>query len=238
MADYLEKEGPSVEEAVDSALMALGLGRDEAQVQVLGVAKSGRAKVRVARLGVELPPVEASDQPVPLDPVYVKPAGQPFRERIPARYASDGELEALKAKLEEMLGLMQRPSQVETVERLGFKVLNIRGEHEAVLIGKRGSGLQAIQVLATEFANKGLRGEKVQVQVDVAGYRARQEDKLMADALSLADQALSEGRQLATGPLTAADRRVVHLALKDRADVETFSVGEGEFKRVVIQKKE
>jgi len=38
-------------------------------------------------------------------------------------------------------------------------------------------------------------------------------------------------------PLTAADRRVVHLALQGRSDVETFSVGEGEFKRVVIQKR-
>jgi spoIIIJ-associated protein len=240
MADYIEKEGPSAEEAVFSALSALGITEDEAQVQVLAVGKTGRAKVRVARKGVELPPVDAHPESVSgMDhPVYVKPADNGMRRPMKeARYASEDELKSMEGILGELLPLMGIPGSVERVQRPGCTALNVRGEKEALLIGKKGATLQALQVFASERLNRDARGEKVQIQVDVSGYRARQEDKLMADAVAFADQAVAEDHQVATLPLTAADRRVVHLALKDRSDVETFSVGEGEFKRVVIQKK-
>jgi len=239
MPDYIEKEGPSVEEAVFSALHALGLSEDESQVQVLAVGKSGRAKVRVAKKGVELPPPDAHPESVSglEHPIYQKPAENPMRRPKEARYASEEELGTLQAMLERSLELMSIPAQIGRVDRMGSQVLNIVSESEGLLIGKKGATLQAIQVLATERLNRDSRHEKIQVQVDVAGYRARSEDKLMADAQAFADQAIAEERQVATLPLTAADRRVVHMALKDRSDIETFSVGEGEFKRVVIQKK-
>jgi len=239
MPDYIEKEGPSVDEAVFSALHSLGLSEDEAQVQVLAVGKTGRAKVRVAKKGVELPPPDAHPESVSglEHPVYQKPAENPMRRPKDARYASDEELDTLQGMLEKCLELMGTPGRVERLDRMGSISLNIMGDSEGLLIGKKGATLQAIQVLATERLNRDSRHEKVQVQVDVASYRARSEDKLMADAQAFADQSIAEERQVATLPLTAADRRVVHLALKERSDIETFSVGEGEFKRVVIQKR-
>ena len=238
MPDYVEKEGPSVDEALFSALHALGLSEDEAQVQVLAVGKSGRAKVRVAKKGVELPPADAHAEAISglEHPVYQKPVELPRRAKE-ARYASAAELDSLQSLLSRTLELMGTPGQIERVEHMGSIMLNIRGEKEALLIGKKGATLHALQVLSTEFLNRDSRNEKVQVKVDVAGYRSRSEDKLGEDARAFADQAIAEERQVATLPLTAADRRVVHLALQGRADVETFSVGEGEFKRVVIQKR-
>jgi spoIIIJ-associated protein len=238
VADYVEKEGPSVDEALFSALHALGLSEDEAQVQVLAVGKSGRAKVRVARRGVELPPVDAHAEAISglEHPVYQKPVELPRRAKE-ARYATAAELDGLQAMLSRALELMETPSQIERMEHMGSQVLNIRGEKEALLIGKKGATLHALQVVSTEYLNRDARNEKVQVKVDVASYRSRSEDKLSEDARAFADQAIAEERQVATLPLTAADRRVVHLALQGRSDVETFSVGEGEFKRVVIQKR-
>jgi spoIIIJ-associated protein len=234
----VEKEGPSVDEALFSALHALGLSEDEAQVQVLAVGKSGRAKVRVARRGVELPPVDAHAEAISglEHPVYQKPVELPRRAKE-ARYATAAELDGLQAMLSRALELMETPSQIERMEHMGSQVLNIRGEKEALLIGKKGATLHALQVVSTEYLNRDARNEKVQVKVDVASYRSRSEDKLSEDARAFADQAIAEERQVATLPLTAADRRVVHLALQGRSDVETFSVGEGEFKRVVIQKR-
>ncbi len=238
MPDYVEKEGPSADEAVFSALQALGLSEEEAQVQVLAVGRSGRAKVRVAKKGVELPPLDAHAETVSglEHPVYQKPAETPRRAKE-ARYANAAELDGLQALLSRTLELMDTPGPIERVEHLGSTVLNIRGEKEALLIGKKGATLHALQVLSTEWLNRESRNEKVQVKVDVAGYRARNEDKLTADAQAFADQAIAEERQVATLPLTAADRRVVHLALQGRPEVETFSVGEGEFKRVVLQER-
>lgn len=239
MADYIEKEGPSVEEATFSALMALGLSEDQAQVQVLAVGKTGRAKVRVAKQGVELPPADAAVETTSgLDwPTYQKPPAGPARRSREARNADEAELAAVAGMVERITERMGVPMRAERVERNGSMVVNLVGEREGLLIGKKGATLHALQLLASERVNRDARGEKVQIQVDVAGYRGRQEEKLMADAVAFADQAVAEDRQVATMPMTAADRRIVHLAIQGRDDVETFSVGEGEFKRVVIQRR-
>jgi spoIIIJ-associated protein len=241
MPDYIEKDGPSVEEAVFSACLALGVQEEEAQIQVLAVAKSGRARVRVGKAGVSMPPPDAAmEEAPPLDlenPVYVKPPARPPRRERQTRYAAKEELDVLIPKVEQMLELAKTPSKVELVERDGNPVLNLTGEFEGLLIGKKGATLQSLHVLINSFLHRQVKSEDVFCNVDVAGYRGKQEDKLKGEAAALADQALAEDRQTATSPLNAMDRRVVHLALQDRAEVETFSVGDGEFKRVVIQKK-
>jgi spoIIIJ-associated protein len=241
MPDYVEKDGPSVEEAVISACLALGIPEEEAQIQVLAVAKSGRARVRVGKAGIVMPPPDAAvEEAPPLDlenPVYVKPPARPPRRERQTRYATDEELEELKAKVEKLLELMKTPSKVDLVEREGNRYLNITGEYEGLLIGKKGATLQALHVLVSSFLHRLAKSEDVYCNVDVAGYRAKQEDKLKQDAVALADQAIAEDRQTSSTLLNAMDRRIMHLVIKERTDVETFSVGDGEFKRVVIQKK-
>jgi spoIIIJ-associated protein len=241
VADYIEKEGPSAEEAVFSALHALGISEQEAQIQVLAVAKTGRAKVRVAKKGVELPPVDANPEIVSglEHPVYQKPeayasGGRRTRE---VRYASDEEIGKMESVLNQMTQMMGLSMVIERKVSPESTVLNLKGEREGLLIGKKGANLQALQLFVTEVINRDLRHEKIQMHVDVGSYREKLEEKLMQEAVAFADQAIAEARQVATLPLTAADRRVMHMALKERTDVETFSVGDGEYKRVVIQKK-
>jgi spoIIIJ-associated protein len=239
MPDFLEKEGPSAEEAVFAAVTALGISEAEAQVQILYQAPSGRAKVRVARKGVELPPVDPSLQ-APVEPVqhWEKPAPRPERTGTPLKPAGPEEAEALRERLEHLLKAMSMDSTVSVKQHLGMPTLDIRGGQEGLLIGKKGATLQALQTLANAWLNASERHDTKRIQVDVSDYRARHESELAEKAKLFAEQALQDGGQVATGSLSAPDRRVVHLVLKEYPELESFSVGEGELKRVVIQKRE
>lgn len=258
--DIIEKEGLSVPEAVFSACMSLGIDEKDAQVQVLSAPGARRVKVRVGKPGVAMPAPgrteglagEAAPTPAPAmamasseapvaavaapDTSYAKPAAYaPKTSNRPQ--PSLEQAEALRVDFAKALELMGTPSQVELKEHAGNRILNIVGPKEGLLIGKRGMTLDALQHLALEMLAKATGQADLYIVVDVADYRYRQEKKLMDKALELAERVRSQGGQETLGPLDPAERRIIHLSLKPFDDIETFSVGDGVSKKVVIQKK-
>ena len=111
--------------------------------------------------------------------------------------------------------------------------LEIEGPDAGRIIGKRGSVLEAIQYLTTRVAHKPGEPRK-HIAVDAEGYRARHEDQLTDMAQKLARRVAKEGKVITFDPMTARDRRVVHMALKEMTDVRTESHGEGPDRRVQI----
>lgn len=111
--------------------------------------------------------------------------------------------------------------------------LEIEGPDAGRIIGKRGSVLEAIQYLTTRVAHKPGEPRK-HIAVDAEGYRARHEDQLAEMAKKLARRVAKEGKVITFDPMTARDRRVVHMALKDITGVRTESHGEGPDRRVQI----
>ena len=111
--------------------------------------------------------------------------------------------------------------------------LEIEGPDAGRIIGKRGAVLEAIQYLTTRIAHR--PGEpRRHVQVDAEGYRARHEDQLAEMARRLGERVASEGKIITFDPMSARDRRVVHMAIKDMTGVRTESNGEGPDRRVQI----
>ena len=111
--------------------------------------------------------------------------------------------------------------------------LEIEGPDAGRVIGKRGSVLEAIQYLTTRIAHKPGEPRK-HIAVDAEGYRARHEDQLAEMARKLARRVAKEGKVITFDPMSARDRRVVHMALKEITDVRTESHGEGPDRRVQI----
>ncbi len=111
--------------------------------------------------------------------------------------------------------------------------LEIEGPDAGRIIGKRGAVLEAIQYLTGRVAHK--PGEpRRHVAVDAEGYRARHEDQLAEMAQRLAERVAAEGKVITFDPMSARDRRVVHMALRDVTGVRTESNGEGPDRRVQI----
>jgi spoIIIJ-associated protein len=111
--------------------------------------------------------------------------------------------------------------------------LEIEGPDAGRVIGKRGQVLEAIQYLTTRVAHRPGE-ERKHIAVDAEGYRARHEDQLSQMARKLAERVMTEGKVITFDPMSARDRRVVHMALKEITGVRTESNGEGPDRRVQI----
>lgn len=114
--------------------------------------------------------------------------------------------------------------------------VSVKSEDTGLLIGRDGQNLAAVQYLATRMITR-IIGSQVRVQVDAGDYHVRQDSRLQELALALAEKVKTTGKVQTTRPLSAYQRRVIHLALQDDPDVQTRSSGEGALKHVVILKR-
>lgn len=114
--------------------------------------------------------------------------------------------------------------------------LAVQGQEAGMLIGRRGSTLEALQYLVVRIVSH-QHGRPVRIVVDAGDYRRRRREALEETARRMAQKAKSSGRSVAMGPLAAQERRLIHLALKHDQDVVTLSRGRGELKKVIISPK-
>lgn len=115
----------------------------------------------------------------------------------------------------------------------GELILDITGNDLAVLIGRHGKTLDALQFIISSITARTM-GFRYPVVVDVEGYKGRQRQKLENLAFSSAKRALSQGRSIKMRPMTPYERRIVHIALREFDGVTTASEGEGSSRHVVV----
>lgn len=119
-------------------------------------------------------------------------------------------------------------------ERILF---NLHGEGLGILIGKHGQTLDALQYLTNLAANKNFRHHYF-VLLDVEDYRQRRRQTLESLAHRLADKVKRTGEEIRLEPMSAGDRRMIHLALQSDGAVSTESDGEAPYRCVVIRAKQ
>ncbi len=112
-------------------------------------------------------------------------------------------------------------------------VVDISGGDPGPIIGRHGATIDAIEHLAAAVAFPP-GADRRPIAVDAQGYRARRERRLRELADQAATQALAENAPMELDPMSAAERKVVHLALADREDVETSSDGREPERFVVV----
>lgn len=115
--------------------------------------------------------------------------------------------------------------------------LSIRTPNPGLLIGKRGMTLNSIQYLVNCMANK-TSLIKRRIIIDAEQYRERREESLVSLAKRLASKVKATKQEIVVEPMSPQDRRIIHLALQNDAEVVTFSRGEGSMRSVVITTKD
>lgn len=135
--------------------------------------------------------------------------------------------------LTEILRLMGYEAEVAVHEGEDRLTLEVRGADVGQLIGRKGATLDALQLLVAKMVTKGAEASRP-IVVDVAGYRDQRNAQLLEMAARLSDQAIKTGRVVALEPMSAHDRRVIHVALTDTPGVTTRSEGEGANRRLMI----
>jgi spoIIIJ-associated protein len=137
-----------------------------------------------------------------------------------------------------MMEHMKFPGSVDATKTShGIRIAFNAGERDQYLIGKDGETLSAIQHLLGRMIRAKMPAESPpRVEVDVAGFRDRQIENLKQMARDLMEQARESGEEVSTEPLPASERRIVHLEVAESKGMETVTIGDGFFKRVVIRR--
>ncbi len=247
MSDSIQVEAASYGDAVHQAADRLGVSPRELAVEVIDPGRSANS------LG--------GFRPVKVRAWRRDPEGQPDGARIPAsavrRQASAvGEeahgggrrgtavesygpppppldpsqitpelVEGVRSIAQGIVEQMGFPSEVSAERtRDGIRVAIRAGERDQFLIGREGETLAALQHLVAR------------VEVDVAGYRDRRVESLRELARELIEEVRESGAEASTEPLSAIERRIVHLEVAEADSFTSVSVGDGLFKRVIIRR--
>lgn len=112
-------------------------------------------------------------------------------------------------------------------------LLDVVGGDLAILIGRRGHTLDALQTLVSNITNHKL-GYRYPVTIDVESYKHRQKQKLEQMAFSAASRAERQDKEVNLRPMNPYERRLIHMALRDDVRVKTYSVGEDPNRHVVV----
>jgi spoIIIJ-associated protein len=220
----VEATGETVGEAKWSALRELerqqpGLDKSAVRFQVVSEGERGL-------LGVGFTPARVIAT-VPADVIVEQaPAAAPEGESELAAEARD-----LVQRIVDGIGVNANVSADEDDEMI---TLSCDGPDLGMLIGRHGQTIDAIQYLANAAMYRGHAEERKDVVVDAAGYRARRRASLEALAVRSAERALADAEAVELEPMTAIERKVVHVRLKEFDGVETTSEGTEPNRFVVI----
>ena len=217
----LEMSGKTVEEAIQSALNQLGVSREEVEVTVIREGRSG-----ILGLGTE----EAR--------IRVRSLVKMPEEKNDIAGVAKRVLESLLTMMEVTASIVpQAKPFVEEEEGVTAPItLDIKGDDLGILIGRRGQTLSCLQYIVRLIVGHQTEAW-VPIIVDVEGYKQRRYEALQALAWRIAEQVKAGREPFTLEPMSAYERRIIHLALAEHPDVTTQSIGEGEARQVVILPK-
>ena len=215
----VEATGETVGEAKWAALRELeriapGLDKTAVRFQVISEGERGILGVGYAPARV-IAAVDETAQPQPAGPE--SPLGAQARELV--------------ERLAPAIGVDCR---VQIDEDDDAVHVQCSGRDLGVLIGRHGQTIDAIQYLANAIAYRAFPDERKEVVVDAAGYRERRRTVLESLAVRSAERARRAGEPVELEPMTAVERKVVHLRLKEFDGVETSSEGSEPNRYVVV----
>ena len=209
-----EFEGRTEEEAIDKAIEALGLTEDEIDVEVVDEQRPGFLKGGKVRIRVHL--ADDDGEAAELEPENA------FEERM-VEFVT------------ELLEKANLPADVRIDQREnGRLTLDILADDPAIVIGKHGATLEALQLISNIHAGRINDGEPVRIILDTEDYRYRREQSLLRMATRVANEVLRTGRPRLLAPLNPFERRLIHTALGDIDGVATESEGEGLYKQIRV----
>jgi spoIIIJ-associated protein len=138
-----------------------------------------------------------------------------------------------EAVLKKIVDLITTDAEIKVQQENKKIKYNIKGGNTAMLIGKKGQTLEAIQYIVEKVVNKKCR-EKIRIYIDIEGYLENRKINLERLSTRLAEKSKRIGKPVTIGQLNSFDRRVVHLVLKNDAGVRTQSIGDGFYRKLVI----
>jgi spoIIIJ-associated protein len=252
MSSNLDFEGKTLENAIDNACKELRIEKDQLIYKVLSQGSSGifglvgakNAKIQVTcakktsnysttmnDFRRDLPSVaDASlDRPGP-KPKHFQAAETGYDDTD--SYPSDP-VELARISLKKILDFITEGTTITIDTHSDIIRLKVAGGSSAVLIGKHGQTLEAIQYIVEKIVNKRNK-KRIRLKIDIEDYLKNRKNNLQKLATRLAHKAKKSGKPVSIGMMNAHDRRIVHVTLKNDLDVKTKSLGDGFIRKLMI----
>ena len=226
---------------LDKYLENIGISTDEEETSFKDALPSDRALGR----GDEAPPVSQGEEPAGIRGQVEAEENEENVRLEPSLPVPEPAQGSVEERLESFLvNLLLNFDPAYAVELRwsdegGEREINadIFGGDPGKIIGRGGRTLSALEYVTNTVINtpSNQGGESVRVNIDVGGYKRRRDDRLRENARKAADRVRSSGRAVELEPMSAAERRVIHMALADDPSVRSESSGEGRDRRVVVK---
>ncbi len=209
MPVVIEKEGKTVSEAIISGCEALGVSRDEVDIEVLDEGSKGV-------LGI---------------------GGKNARVKITVKRTDVSE-KGLRAKksIESILGFFVSTYSVNLRETSEVIKLDIKsGDDTGLLIGRKGETLKAMEFIVGKIAGRfSENGREKRISIDIEGYKKRREENIAKMVKELAKKVRTSGKPITLDSMPASERKIAYIALKNEDGIRIETRGEGEEKRITI----
>jgi len=161
-------------------------------------------------------------------------ADEPDGNEATAAPVDESELAAdVRLLIERIVGELGVHSRVDVIENESGLHVECSGSDVGVLIGRFGQTIDAVQYLVNAIVAR-REGQRIEVTVDAAGYRERRRELLEGLAVRSAERAVRTGEPVELDPMTAVERKIVHVRLQDMDGVETSSAGTEPNRYVVV----
>jgi spoIIIJ-associated protein len=199
--------GKSVEKALEKALQELGSSIDEVEIEILDAGQKGMLSLFGSR-----------DAQI----------------RVTRKKTSRGVEEAVDEVARIIMDCLDVNYRLFTKEEGDGIYINIETAGvDGLLIGRKGDALSSLQHLVGRIVSKRMGGYQ-RLTLDVGGYLSNRREILKQKAIKAAERAKKTGRDIPLEPMKAAERRIVHLALTEVEGVSTYTIGNGDMRKVFV----
>jgi spoIIIJ-associated protein len=219
--DNLEITAKTVDEATKKALAIFNLDLDKLEIKVISEGRSGILGLGAsdAKISVKVKPVESPVVEDPLD--EARQVVQEFLDKL-----------GIEATID--VNMPEVPLDAEG--EANPVVFNLTGGDMGALIGRKGQTIDAFQYLVRLMLTRKTKS-RTPIMIDVENYKQRHYEDLKTMAMNVAQQVKAHRSSVRLEPMSAYDRRVIHMTLANDPEVLTESMGEGEYRKVVVYPK-
>ena len=214
----IEMTGKNVEEAIIKGLEKLGCKKERACIKVLDEGTTGLFGLmgaKPARVLIETDNANCKPEAAEVNPVQ-----------------ACKEVENIFSQIISKMGIEFK--SVKSEFGAGYVSAEIEAPDSGFIIGKNGQTLDALEYIAQIIANNILNA-KIKVNLDCENYRKKQNEKLKLLADKAVEYVSRSGKIYRFDPMSAKERKIIHLYLKDNQNIETFSEGQGVMRKVGIK---
>ncbi len=203
----IEISGKNVQEALANALVQLNVTEDKVDVEILEEGSKG---------------------------IFNLIGTKPAKIRVTQKRDSIDEVNTF---IKDVISAMGVDAQVNIIEENDCINIQLSGEKMGLVIGYRGETLDSLQYLASLVANKDHEKPYKKVVLDAENYRKKRHETLTKVAQKTAEKVKKTGRPYRLEPMNPYERRIIHSALQDYTQINTYSEGDEPFRRIVVSLK-